>query len=157
MVGNREMNDFEAEIAHDERLLSLYRYWSDKRRDRSMPARADLAVPELKPWLGFLNLVDVSHDPLDFRYRVFGTHIAQAIGVDLTGESISQYPGGVTDLRRGYVEVVERKSPLYQVHETDRFKGAYRHHRILLPLSDDDETVNMVLVLSYPLARPAKD
>ncbi|MEE8545135.1 MAG: PAS domain-containing protein, partial [Alphaproteobacteria bacterium] len=66
------MNDFEAEIAHDERLLSLYRYWSDKRRDRSMPARADLAVPELKPWLGFLNLVDVSHDPLDFRYRVFG-------------------------------------------------------------------------------------
>ncbi len=157
MVGNREMNDFEAEIAHDERLLSFYRYWNGKRRGRSMPARADLAVPELKPWLGYVNLVEVSHDPLDFRYRVFGTHIAQAIGIDLTGQWISQNPGGVAELRRGYEEVVERKSPLYQIHETDRFKGAYRHHRILLPLSDDDETVNMVLVLSYPLARPAKD
>ncbi len=116
-----------------------------------MPARADLVVPELRQWLGYVNLVEVSRDPLDFRYRVFGTHIAQAIGIDLTGQWISENPGGVAELRRGYEEVVERKSPLYQIHETDRFKGAYRHHRILLPLSDDDETVNMVLVLSYPL------
>jgi hypothetical protein len=151
------MNDFESQIAHDERLLSLYRYWSDKRRGRSMPARADLKVPELRPWLGYVNLVEVSRDPLDFRYRVFGTHIAEAIGIDLTGESISQNPNGVAELRQGYEEVVERKAPLYQVHEMAGFKGAFRHHRILLPLSDDDETVNMVLVLSYPLARPAKD
>ncbi len=122
-----------------------------------MPARADLAVPELRSWLGFVILVEVSHDPLDFRYRVFGTHIAEAIGIDLTGESISQNPDGVAELRQGYEEVVERKSPVYQVHEMIGFKGAYRHHRILLPLSDDDETVNMVLVLSYPLARAAKD
>ena len=151
------MNNFESQIAHDERLLSLYRYWSDKRRGRSMPARADLQVPELRLWLGFLILVEVSHDPLDFRYRVFGTQIAQAIGIDLTGESISQYPDGVDELRQGYEDAVERKSPVYQVHEMTGFKGAYRHHRILLPLSDDDETVNMVLVLSYRLARPAKD
>ncbi len=151
------MNDFESQIAHDERLLSFYRYWSGKRRGRSMPARSDLAVPEMRRWLGFVHLVEVSHDPLDFRYRVFGTHIAQAIGIDLTGESISQNPEWAAELRQGYEEVVERKSALYQIHEIDRFKGTYRHHRILLPLSNDDETVNMVLVLSYPLASPAKD
>ena len=123
-----------------------------------MPSRADVDVAEMKPWLGYLNLVEVRRDPLDFHYRVFGTHIAEHLGFDLTGKSIDDNPpGNVAELRRGYEDVVESKAPLYQVNETLGLKGLFRYHRMLLPLSNDDETVNMVLSLSYPLGRRATD
>jgi len=148
------MNDFESQIAHDDRLLSLYRYWSGKRRGRSMPSRAALEVLELKQWLGYLHLVEVSREAPEFRYRVFGTQIAAQLGFDLTGASVDDNPpSGVRELRRGYEEVVARKAPLYQVHEMIGRKGAFRYNRMLLPLSDDDQTVDRVLVLSYPLGR----
>lgn len=148
------MQDFESLIGHDDRLLSLYRYWSGKRRGRTMPARADLEVTEMKPWLGYLNLVEVRRDPLDFHYRVFGTHIAALVGFDLTGESIEETPSGdVAEVRRGYEDVVARKAPLYQVHDMLGLRSVFRYHRILLPLSEDDDTVNMVLELSYQLAK----
>jgi hypothetical protein len=151
------MDDFESQIAHDDGLLSLYRYWSGKRRGRAMPSRADLEVAELKPWLGYLILVEVSGEPLDFRYRVFGSQIAEEVGFDLTGQSIDDNPPKeVAELRRGYEEAVARKAPFYQLHEMTGLKGRYRYHRVLLPLSDDDETVNMVLCLSYALGRPSK-
>ena len=151
------MNDFESQIGHDDRLLSFYRYWSDKRRGRTMPSRADLDVAEMKSWLGYLHLVEVRGDPPDFHYRVFGTQIAEELGFDLTGRSIDDNPAsGVAELRHSYEEVVARKAPLYQVHEMIGLKGVLRYNRMLLPLSDDDETVNMVLVLSFPLDSPEK-
>ena len=51
-------------------------YWESKRSGRRMPARRDFdpvfEVPRLLPWIV---LVDVLHEPLDFRFRLIGSGI----------------------------------------------------------------------------------
>ena len=36
------------------KLRALLDFWNEKRREREMPSRADLAVQALRPWLGNL-------------------------------------------------------------------------------------------------------
>src|SRR3546814_17498698 len=44
---------------------------------------------DLQPWFGDLLIADVLDAPRDFRFRLFGTNIANAVGRDLTGRRLS--------------------------------------------------------------------
>jgi hypothetical protein len=134
------------------KLVALLKLWEAKRGGNPMPARSDLDVSELRPWLGNLHLLDVHHDPLRFVYVVYGTNVAPPRDQDMTGKSIDDFPGPLRDLLKpGYLEVIETKTPLYRTHTYQTKERFVKRERLILPLSDNGTDVNRILTANYPL------
>ena len=134
-----------------ENILAFYKYWDSKRKGRSMPSRADLDPIEMKTFLSSIILVDVEHDPLKFNYRLVGTKEVDARGFDPTGRSVSEgvFGTSVEDVLTNYRLVSEKKCPVYdQEGIPSDVSPLCQGDAILLPLSDDDETVNMVVAFT---------
>lgn len=136
----------------DNRLRSLFQYWSSKLRGRSMPARKDLDPLEMRPWLGNLVLVDFPGDPKAYRIRLEGVNVVQFYGSSRTGRGIEAM---TSELERQvvlpqYFSVVETKEPAYYEAEFISSEGVLTYqHKLVLPLSDDGERVNMTLAGIY--------
>jgi len=137
-----------------ESLRQLFAYWQGKRGDRAMPARADIDPSEIKALLPYMILVDVVHGAdaaLDFVYRLVGTREVEIRGADPTGRRVAEaYHGPSAENAVGcYVQVVEARAPLlddeYFVRDGDRYAD---EANLFLPLSNDGEKVNMVLVFT---------
>ncbi|WP_341897882.1 PAS domain-containing protein [Ferrovibrio terrae] len=148
-----------AEADLDARLIGLVGYWASKRRGRRFPARSDLDPIELKPWLGYLLMVDViraDDGGLRFRYRLFGTEFVFYHGSDLTGHWLEDIANvGFRDelltLYRGVVTDGTMRTLSYDYLIGDR---RHRFQAVLLPLSSDGTTVNIVLGCGVPLDAP---
>ncbi len=129
----------------------LHALWLSKRGSRPLPLRRAFDVIELRPWLGFLCLVDIEDQGRDFRYRIFGTRIATLIGRELTGRRLSEVDSGLRDgLRPGYLEVARSGAPATftpALHEAWR---TIRLSELVLPLSIDGLGTNMLLTCCYP-------
>jgi hypothetical protein len=134
-----------------QRLRQAFAYWRQKCAGRRMPARADLdptEIPELLPWV---ILVDVL--PGDFRYRLIGTEVCRISHADYTGQLFSTLPGKGPGsvVWSNCEEVVRRKAPFSRsppyVGPAAYFRGC---ENLLMPLSADGETVNMIFqVVSF--------
>jgi hypothetical protein len=129
-------------------LKKLLGIWDALRQGRRMPARADLGPFDLKAHLGHLFLVDVQRDPLRFRYRLIGTKITNIVHRDVTGRYFEDIYTG--RLLESMIEVqswvVNERAPLRIFNRTGHPRNTvYVYDGLLLPLSADGETVNMVL------------
>jgi hypothetical protein len=132
----------------DPSLGDLLAYWHRKRGSRRMPARADIDPLELKRHLGSLCLIDVFHAPLRMRYRLIGTKIVETMGRDSTGKFYDELYSRplLADIERSFEWIATNRAPLRSFGDAfyaDRLFYAYEI--VNLPLSDDGETVNMVL------------
>jgi hypothetical protein len=135
---------------HDRRIRDLYRYWLGKRGGRRAPARADIDPVELRSLLPYIYLFDVVEPGPRLRYRLVGTAIAEMAG-EVTGRFVDELlPEAVyARMHEHYVDVVRNLAGRYYVADmTWRDRPHVRYHRLLLPLSDDQRVVNMVLAIS---------
>ena len=131
-----------------ETIRAFYRYWDSKRKGRVMPSRADLDPIEMKAFLSSIILVDVKRQPLDFIYRLVGTKEVEARGFDPTGQSVAKGSFGATieEVLTNYRIVSEKKCPVYDREGVPSdIPNLWQGDALLLPLSDDGETVNMVV------------
>src|SRR5690554_3365768 len=132
----------------DPRLAYLFDYWRKKRGDRPAASRTDLMPSEIKPFLPIMNLVDVQRDPLQFRHRLVGTEIVEAVGRDVTGRLISPqlYGDDYEEILEGLRIVAEEIRPF---HRLKRPRWVSRDwlslESIELPLIDSSGEVNMIL------------
>lgn len=125
-----------------------FAYWQSKLSGRSMPSRKDIEPTEIPELLANIVLVDVNHDPLDFRYRLIGTAIVERIAFDYTGKRFTdldhQQPGSrVWDTA---ARLCSERMPLVSdipYVGPDQWVRGYRD--LYLPLSDDGEQVNMIM------------
>ncbi|MEK9968735.1 MAG: PAS domain-containing protein [Ferrovibrio sp.] len=148
-----------AESDLDERLSGLIGYWAGKRQGRRFPARADFDPLELKTLLGHLLMVDVVRGPDDslrFRYRLFGSEFVFYHGADLTGRWLDEianagFRNELLALYRGLVTDGEMRTLSYDYLVGDR---RHRFQAVLLPLSNDGKTVNIVLGCGVPVGTP---
>jgi hypothetical protein len=140
----------EAALAHDERLLSLFRLWQSKRGVRRLPARSDFDHRELLPWFGNLILLDVLDGGTDYRYRLFGVVLAQEAGFDMSGKLLSEYPIKVNlpHFYDVFANVIRNRSPALSEHDPG-VKHIRRRRRLILPLGKDGETVDMIMTANY--------
>jgi len=131
-------------------LAKLRDYWSEKAGDRLMPSRSDLdpiiEIPEITP---NIFLVDVEDDPPGFRYRLVGTEVADRYGRNFCGKRLDEIDFGDSHdtIRRDYEEAVRSGKPAYSrlQFEVETTNKLLLYERIVLPLSNDGETVNMLL------------
>lgn len=134
-----------------EPLPTLLAYWERKRGSRAMPAPRDMdpvEIPRLIPWLAIL---DVTHEPLDARYRLMGTRIVEMGGVDRTGQSFRDGHSGarleerLTALR----QLMAERTPVALSGRLDWLGRDYRRFQCIhLPLSENDSVVSR-LVAAY--------
>lgn len=125
-----------------------FAYWQSKLGGRNMPSRKDIEPTEIPELLANIVLVDVSHDPLDFRYRLIGTAIVERIAFDYTGKRFvdleHQQPG--SQVWETAVRICSERAPLVSdipYVGPDQWVRGYRD--LYLPLSDDGEQVNMIM------------
>jgi hypothetical protein len=133
-------------------LRELHDVWLRLRGDRRMPARRDFDPSEMRKLLPHIMLIDVDASmPREKRYRVrlHGTAQVGYQGIDWTGAYLHEKTDKVAAERLGAVgdHIVETREPwistggLYWLPT----KPFSRFESILLPLSDDDRSVNMIL------------
>jgi hypothetical protein len=132
-----------------EALRQLYRYWLSKLDDRPLPSRADIDPTEIPHLLRYIVLIDVEHEPLRLRFRLVGTHITDAVGRDSTGRFFDEvYEGDIlTGLLHQYGGTIDAKRPARHFSRAIFAGKDYRHYESAhLPLSEDGDSVNMILV-----------
>lgn len=135
-------------------LVELHEYWARLRRGRQCPARSDIdpiAIPHLLPHLAITEIVDGQGTGRAFRirYRLAGTQIEQHFGCSLTNQYLDDLIQGpfIDFIDSLYSELIRTRLPHYSKSTFATFDdaGALRAKRLLLPLSDDQKRVNMVL------------
>ncbi|HEY7687056.1 MAG TPA: PAS domain-containing protein [Dongiaceae bacterium] len=134
------------------RIADFYRYWEGKRGARRMPSRADMVPAEMKIFLPGIVLVAVQYNPMRLKYRLVGTREVEYRGYDPTGKDVAEHFAGSSqhEVLRNYELVIESRSFVYDedclLSADHTFQEA---GTLLLPLSDDGETVNMVIVYNH--------
>jgi hypothetical protein len=129
-------------------LRNLHQYWLDKKGTRIAPARRDIEPGELRELLPYLFLVDVELRPVRFRFRLVGTGIVEAFGIDATGRYVEDldFSDRAPSVLAYYSAVVTTREPsCHAVHFTRGGKRHLIYERIILPLSSDGMSVDMLL------------
>jgi hypothetical protein len=137
----------------------LLRYWHDLRGARRMPAARAIDAVEMRPALGYVNLVDAIEGGRDFRYRVFGSIIAAVSGFDMTGQLASALKASpyivefsLAALRAG----LARGEPLFTEHGPPTAVYTATWHRLVLPLAGENGEVTRLLIGMVPMAHDGK-
>ena len=140
------MSEAAGEIEHP-KLQRLLRYWNEKRDDRPMPARGDIDPFDFPDLLPHVFLVDVSYDPLVFRFRLAGTEVNRLLGEEVTGKTTDEL---TTErlrpvFRTTYENVVRSRQPAAATRTFEGHKKFLLYAGLVLPLSADGEVIDMLL------------
>ena len=124
-------------------------YWFEKRGGRLAPTRADIDPADIAPLLPRVMLVDVSTDPIDFRFRLAGTGLFKIHGTELTNKRALDLepPAYGALIHRLYNDALARRAPIAHrvLIECETRRSAYM--RIILPLSGDNQAITRLLTV----------
>lgn len=136
------------ELENDAVLSDLWRYWQGKRGERHMPRRKDidpLDIPRLLPHLQLIERMDEKR----FRFRLTGTAIEDVYGYDMTGKFVDEVfpPARRIIAEQHYALVYERRRPIFIRNRYTNIRTVeFVATRLILPLSENDESVSMLLM-----------
>ncbi len=148
-------DEIDPQAVADPTLAFLKAYWDRLRGERAMPARGDIRPVDMKAHLGWIVLLDVLPEvlaqPRDFRHRTVGTRLTEHFHTDPTGRTVSEFYGIFgAQIRDGMLAVLRRvvagKTPVLSAGMGGMVGQPYiRFSMLYLPLSDDGESVNIIL------------
>ncbi len=139
-------------LAHPE-LVRLARHCESLAAPSQLPRREDFdPAPLLRYLFGRLYIVDVLDGGTDYRFRLFGMYWQTIYGSNLAGKRLSdiEATGNLLNLRAHYDACVAKRAPIFRPGKLvwpDRRAIAYQ--RLLIPFSDGDSRVSMLLCAAY--------
>lgn len=136
----------------DTRLRRFAEYWLDRRRGRPMPGRSDIDVADI-PWiLPWIWLMEYVPETDRFLCRVAGENVNAYLCPNLGGRYIGGHfmdeyipPQAHDELAKRYRAVVRDR---VVVHARGLFSTRSYHadgERVAFPLSDDGETIRLII------------
>lgn len=132
------------------KLRTLHDLWERKRGSRPLPARTELDVIDLWPWLGNLMLIEVENGGADYLYRVYGTVIADYFNRDLTGRRTSSLtPDVQAVVRAEYNQAISDLRPIVVNRARSVQQKRIRASKLILPLGPEVGRVDHLLVGLY--------
>lgn len=137
-------------------LADLLTLWRTKCSDNALPSWKDFDVFELRPWIGHLNVVDVTAIPFGFRYRIFGSDLSATIGQELTGRQYDDLKESLAaEIADSYRAVIAEPQPALVSHSQPAWYGRnVTFDRLLLPMmADDQDGSSNVMVGAYVTKR----
>lgn len=127
---------------------AVYDLWFGLPKSPKLPLASgfslEFVAPKLLPWSV---LVDVEKDPLDFRFRFWGTERANLIGKEMTGKLISDIAQEtMREGNREEYEDVYRRGKAVLCHTPIVMHSGREAYRvsIRLPFSNDGEEVSRI-------------
>ena len=141
--------DIDIETRRYPEIARALAYWRAKRGERLLPARADIDPLDLSIDLPRVMMVEVTYDPLEFRYRVAGTGTFRVHGEELTGKHPRelQPPEFGMLIYRHYCEAVARRAPVLHLIQLNVGDVATSYARIILPLASDGYNVDRLMTV----------
>lgn len=137
------------DIAHPQ-LRGLFAFWQDRRGGQTMPAHGAIDPIDLWTWLGNLMLIEAAPGG-EYRYRVYGTGLAEYYGRDLTGKTTAELRPEVRALVLAeYSEVCRTGQPMLVKHTRRVRDHRTPVEKLILPFSGDGERVARLLAGAYP-------
>lgn len=157
MTAPLQLTPFDAFVDADakpesRRLKELRVYWEKKRGSRLAPMRRDINPADLVahlPSIFLLNVHNGAKAPEDFEFRLAGTAVDDLFARTMTGRSLSDGVNAqvATRLAGPLAAVAEFKRPMRVYGNLPLVAGGadISLELLLLPLSSDSETVDMIL------------
>ena len=134
-----------------EDFLTVHRYWDTLRAGRFAPTWKEFEMMKIPPTLLPSTLVkDVEHDPLTFRYRFYGTHLARIWDRELTGKTTDDLQSVMLakTVRQALERFIEQKQPVFTLlRVSSPVKPQQLQMQLRLPISNDGINVTNVLTL----------
>ena len=153
MTLNYRLEPFDMSDWHA-RQRAVYEVWRALPRPRGpLPARGDFdpfAVPDA---LGWIWLHDIERDPFHLRCRLFGTRLAQCVGVDITGEYLDTRPLAnpkrPLDFERLRATALDGKPTWARTPPLLKHGGVWHEvESLMLPFAADGRTPDVMLGVS---------
>ncbi len=146
------------ETVTDRRILRVHEYWLSACGGKPMPSRADIDPLDLAFCLGWICLVDVTHDAARprFRFRLDGSRLTHLTGMDLTGRYADELPD--PEYRDFVIAIYDRvvatAAPVFIANDAHWSDRGYRVEQVALPLSNDGKTVTGLMDVTLPTLLP---
>lgn len=67
----------------------FFDYWHRQAAGRRMPERADIKPHHIPRHLPFVSILEIEHNPLNFRFRLAGTQLRTVYDQEMTSHSLS--------------------------------------------------------------------
>ncbi len=134
-------------------LQFLLTYWQGLRDGAGRVPVGSIDALNMRPALGYVMLLDVLDGGADFRYRLYGSVIAQHSNFDMTGRRLSELKpeqGVGAFFQVVYRAVLARPEPIYTEHAPPPTIRVKLWYRLILPLFDDNGVVCRLLVGNVP-------
>lgn len=134
-------------------LKVLFRWWRAKRPTHGLPSIDAVDPVALKEALGYLMILDVLEDGWDYRYRLYGSEIAQHAKRDYTGQKTSDLKV-VSPIPTFYIAcyraVLVRPEPLMTRNQPPSEVSTTTWTRLVLPMAGADGKIARFLVGNVP-------
>ncbi|GAB4141839.1 MAG: hypothetical protein Tsb0016_09760 [Sphingomonadales bacterium] len=132
-----------------ERRLNIlvFEYWDSLLKGRDFPSVADLDPSALEPFRDYSLLIDFTEGYDNPRLRFIGKALRQESGIEQSELEPDRVPRGtmLSRLTDHYLEILANRAPIGFEAEFTSARGVVMLYRgILLPLSDDGETINFI-------------
>jgi hypothetical protein len=147
MHGNALLSD-PADEVRDPLMRELYEAWLTWSREDLVPKRIAFDPLDFPHHLAFITLFDVEDGhKRQFRVRVCGTEIAEAMGIDTTGRYLAAMPN-TSAIEERFNVLCDGKQPYFIANQPVAWvsRRAHVHYDCLaLPLSTDGNDVSQIL------------
>ena len=133
----------------------IFDYWVSRFKDGNMPSRRDISPGDFPRLLPLISLIDVDVTQKRYRVRLAGTQLREHYGSDITGTYLDEIDPGIKSdyWVAAFNRVAQDGRPAQGIV---RGPGELKEHLaqfwIKLPLSEDGQTVSMIL--SYDVFLP---
>lgn len=137
-------------------LHHLHDCWTKLACTDQIPARRDINPVDLGasllPWIVLLDVLR-SGDALDYRYRLLGTANVSMLGIDRTGQLLSDNleAADVATIKKSFDKTVRTRAPVFTKaglpHKHEFLVPVYR---AFYPLAGDGANVDMLIGAAIP-------
>lgn len=131
----------------------VLKYWlgACPPRRNEIPSRADMKVTDLRSRMASIAIVDIEQDPVDFRYRLIGTHFREFMFNDYTGKLYSEIrgKGRESEVWKLLEEVRTSGKPIYtEIPYIGPKSDFMRASNLCLPLADNHHNVDKIMLVA---------
>jgi hypothetical protein len=136
-------------------LKFLVAHWAGLGGEGKLPHIGQIDPFGLRPALGYVILVDAVDEGRDFRYRLYGSIVAQISDFDMTGKLLSEIRASAHVAEFGiavYRASLRQRAAIFSERQPLGSVQTMSWQRLALPLVDDSGSVVRFLVGTVPLA-----
>lgn len=132
--------------------------WRAKSCAGTLPRKRDIRPEDLLGWLGWVIVYEVVPEPFNLRFRLFGSSLADGLGLDHTGKLFSvayaHVPGHAVALRHFHYLWQQRKIGIASGPMNWEGRGFRSGVFVDLPVAGDDGAVGYFLTFSRLICAP---